>query len=79
MTEYVNIMHISGMDTREIIKAAGGCAKLASICGLRSHTTPLRWKLIPIKHAKTIETALGIPKHKMRPDVYDAPEAKSAA
>lgn len=72
-------MHIAGMDTKEIIKAAGGCVRLATICGLRSHTTPLRWKAVPVAHLRAIESALGIPRHVMRPDLFDEPSSEGIA
>ena len=31
------------------------------------------------KHARRLETELGIPKHELRPDIYDAPHPGTAA
>ncbi|KGB21933.1 hypothetical protein AtDm6_2699 [Acetobacter tropicalis] len=67
------------MDAKELIKAAGGCVRLAEICGLKSHTTPLRWKTVPVAHLRAIEAALGIPRHVMRPDIFDVPSGAGVA
>ncbi|MFT8944387.1 MAG: YdaS family helix-turn-helix protein [Acetobacter pasteurianus] len=79
MTHFVNVMHILGMELRDVIKAAGGCMKLAEICGLRSHTTPIRWKRVPPHHVVAIEQATGIPREELRPDIFLKAESTGVA
>lgn len=49
--------------------AGGSRYKLAAVVGV-SHPAVMRWTRIPIEHVPKIETALGIPRSRQRPDIY---------
>ncbi|KXV63855.1 YdaS family helix-turn-helix protein [Gluconobacter oxydans] len=58
------------MDTQDLIKLAGGSARMAAQLGLRSHASVIRWKRVPSRHLVTIERLYGVPREKLRPDLY---------
>jgi DNA-binding transcriptional regulator YdaS (Cro superfamily) len=60
------------MDMKEIIKAGNGPSKLASGLGL-SHATVLCWKQVPPHHVPAVSALTGIPRHELRPDLWEAP------
>jgi DNA-binding transcriptional regulator YdaS (Cro superfamily) len=70
------------MSVDEIIEKAGGVGKLAEILGV-SHSSVCDWRRserVPVQRAIAIHETLGIPLHKIRPDVWRsggraAPEA----
>lgn len=66
------------MDIAEIIKRAGGVAKLARAIG-RHHATVLRWKRVPAEHARTVAQLAGVPRHELRPDIFDPPSQQREA
>lgn len=51
------------------IARAGGISKLAKAIGIR-HTSIYVWKKIPAGRIIAIETATGIPRERLRPDLY---------
>ncbi|MCP1197008.1 helix-turn-helix domain-containing protein [Acetobacter senegalensis] len=59
------------MEPSELRKRVGGCKRLAESIGLRSHSAVLKWKRIPDKHIIAIESAFGIPREELRPDLYE--------
>ncbi|MPQ75101.1 YdaS family helix-turn-helix protein [Acetobacter senegalensis] len=59
------------MEPSELRKRVGGCKRLAEGIGLRSHSSVLKWKRIPDKHIIAIESAFGIPREELRPDLYE--------
>lgn len=70
------------MDDRKIvkraIKAAGGPAELArrisELVGKPiSMQAVSQWYRIPVERVKPVESITGIPRHELRPDIYDAP------
>jgi DNA-binding transcriptional regulator YdaS (Cro superfamily) len=61
------------MDIKDIIKAAGGCAKLARALGCH-HTSILGWKQVPPKRVPAVSHVTGISRHALRPDMYEAPQ-----
>lgn len=58
------------MDIKDVISKAGGCSRLASGLGIKSHATVLRWKRVPDKYLVDIERVFGIPREEMRPDLF---------
>lgn len=66
----MSVGHIHLMDIKEVISRAGGCSRLASCLGIKSHTTVLRWKRVPDKYLVDIERVFGIPREEMRPDLF---------
>jgi DNA-binding transcriptional regulator YdaS (Cro superfamily) len=62
------------MDISEIIRRGGGASKIAHAIG-RHHTSILGWTRVPAEHARAVETLTGIPKHELRPDLWDRPDA----
>lgn len=67
------------MEPSELRKRVGGCKKLAEGIGLRSHSAVLKWKRIPDKHIVAIESAFGIPREELRPDLYERKSGEIAA
>jgi DNA-binding transcriptional regulator YdaS (Cro superfamily) len=68
----------SGMKITEIIKAAGGPTKLARGLGLH-HTTVLGWRHVPAERAAEVSRITGIPRHELRPDLWEAPTSQADA
>jgi DNA-binding transcriptional regulator YdaS (Cro superfamily) len=66
------------MEIAEVIKRAGGLTVLAKIVS-RHHATVLRWTRVPAEHARAIEQATGIPRHELRPDLWDPPAGADQA
>jgi DNA-binding transcriptional regulator YdaS (Cro superfamily) len=60
---------------RAAIKAAGGIRALARIVGV-AHPAVFHWTSIPIRHLLKIEEATGIPRERLRPDIFKAPRPK---
>ncbi len=58
---------MENLNTRKIVKAAGGAAKVASLLGISSQAVS-QWKEIPIKYASRIEDGLGVSRKILRPD-----------
>jgi len=54
----------------EVYAAFGGAASLARFLGI-SRAAVCHWSRVPFKHLKTIEDAKGIPRERMRPDIYE--------
>ena len=66
------------MEIREIIEAAGGHSALATAIG-KHRTSLYSWTRVPVQHVKTVEHLSGLPRHVIRPDVYDLPSAEAVA
>jgi DNA-binding transcriptional regulator YdaS (Cro superfamily) len=60
------------------IKRAGSVKALADVAGVRPQAVS-QWDRIPVERAVRISDALGIPRHVLRPDLYEAPKADAAA
>jgi DNA-binding transcriptional regulator YdaS (Cro superfamily) len=54
---------------RAAISAAGGKRKLARLLGI-SHQAISQWRSIPAKHIIKIEEVTGVPRERLRPDLY---------
>jgi hypothetical protein len=54
---------------KEAVERAGGIVKLAKRLGL-SHQAVYYWKEVPSRHIIAIEQATGVPREKLRPDLY---------
>lgn len=65
------------MDTREIIRVAGGPLKVGKAIG-RHHTTVSAWLRIPAEHVLAIARMAAISPHVIRPDVF-GPEPQPCA
>lgn len=50
-------------------KTVGGVAELARIIGVRTQAIS-QWKRVPAHHCRVISQELGIPKSKLRPDMW---------
>lgn len=57
----------------EIIEAAGGVTKLCDIADV-SRQALAKWTRVPAERVLRIERATGIPRHRMRPDLYPPEE-----
>ena len=69
--------------TEEAIAAAGGVSRLGAALGL-AHTSILKWRRsgIPAERVPAVEAATGVPRQRLRPDLFavSAPhEAEAAA
>ena len=51
---------------------AGSQAALAKVLGISPQAVS-RWEKIPVKRALKIEQKLGIPRHQLRPDIWEKP------
>jgi DNA-binding transcriptional regulator YdaS (Cro superfamily) len=61
------------MDIREIIKQGGGPASLARALGCH-HTSISGWRRVPAERVPAVAAITGIPRHEIRPDLYEAPQ-----
>jgi DNA-binding transcriptional regulator YdaS (Cro superfamily) len=57
---------------------AGGITALASALGIK-HPSFHSWTKVPAERVLAFEAATGIPRHEIRPDLYPAPSAETAA
>lgn len=62
----------SDMDIKTVIERAGGPTKLAKAIG-KSHSTVLGWTRVPAEHVPAVSAITGIPRHELRPGLWDAP------
>lgn len=60
----------------EAIRIAGGGQVLAEACGLTTRQAVYAWVRndIPARHCRAIERLTGIPRHELRPDLFDKPK-----
>ena len=56
----------------EAIKRAGSVKALAAAAGVRPQAIS-QWKQVPVERVARISEVLGIPRHELRPDIYEAP------
>lgn len=64
---------------QRVIDACGGPTALAALLRIRPPSI-YSWHRIPAQHVKAIHSATGIPRHEMRPDIFDPPsEAEAGA
>ena len=69
------------MSVDEILKRCGGVAAVASKLNIH-HTSVMGWrrrKSVPVKRALEIERHFGIPRHRLRPDLWDPPPPRQDA
>lgn len=62
-------------DMRTVIRAAGGVVKLAQAVN-RQHATIIGWSRVPAEHVRAVHEVTGIPKHELRPDLFDPPATR---
>lgn len=57
------------METRDIIRAAGGPSHVARLIG-KKHSTISEWSRVPAEHVAAVAKASGIAPSVIRPDVF---------
>ena len=65
---------------KELFRSRGiKLVSIASALGVDKGTVT-KWmqSKIPVEHAREIERITGVPKHELRPDVWDAPSGEAA-
>jgi DNA-binding transcriptional regulator YdaS (Cro superfamily) len=62
----------------QAIKRAGSVKALAKVAGVRPQAVS-QWRDIPPGRVARISDALGMPRHELRPDLYEAPASEAAA
>lgn len=50
----------------------GTAPRIAAACGV-IRSAVWNWKRVPAEHVLTVEELLGIPRHRIRPDIYPPP------
>jgi hypothetical protein len=58
------------MNTRDIVKLAGGPTKVARALNFRSHAAVSRWARVPAEHVQTVARMAGLKPGQIRPDVF---------
>jgi hypothetical protein len=53
----------------DVFAAAGGATALARELGL-SRAALYKWQRVPLKYLRLLTKMTGIPRHKLRPDIY---------
>jgi DNA-binding transcriptional regulator YdaS (Cro superfamily) len=61
------------MDIKDIVSKAGGAAALARALGI-THPSVCGWECVPAKRVPAVSALTGIPRHEIRPDLYEAPQ-----
>jgi len=54
---------------QEVVAKAGGIAALARHLGIK-HNSIYSWEQVPPKRVLEVERITGIPRHRLRPDMY---------
>jgi len=54
------------------IEKAGSVKALAELVGVKPQAIS-QWRRVPVEHVRAIAGLTGLPKHQIRPDVFDAP------
>ncbi len=57
---------------RAAVQAAGGIRELARRIGL-SHSSVVRWDMIPIEHLFRVEEVTRVDRRVLRPDIFNMP------
>jgi DNA-binding transcriptional regulator YdaS (Cro superfamily) len=57
------------------IRAAGGLSRLGKAVGITAQGV-WRWRRIPPQHVATVERVTGIPRERLRPDIFGAPRPR---
>jgi DNA-binding transcriptional regulator YdaS (Cro superfamily) len=66
--------------TEKAIKDAGGGALLSrKLGGNISRHAIYQWSRVPAEHVHAVESITGIPRHKLRPDLYPAERERVAS
>lgn len=80
LTVGVGMSDSPGMDhpLATIFERGGGVAALARKLG-RSHSTLLGWERVPPAHVPEVSRITGVPRHELRPDLYEPPALSSEA
>jgi len=64
--------------TKRAIDAAGGPTALARVLGIKLPSL-YSWRRIPAERVRRVSEITGIPRHELRPDLWDAPARGDAA
>ncbi len=81
LAKHVEILHPWGMRTRKryepglaaALEAAGGPTALSKHLKIEPSAIT-QWSRIPAERVRAVETATGIPRHVLRPDLFEQPQ-----
>jgi DNA-binding transcriptional regulator YdaS (Cro superfamily) len=65
------------MEMSDIFERAGGVTKLAAKLK-RHHASLLGWRQVPAEHVPEVSRLTDIPRHELRPDLWDPPITQPA-
>jgi DNA-binding transcriptional regulator YdaS (Cro superfamily) len=60
---------------KRAVEAAGGARRVAEECEITPEAVYM-WKQCPSDRIGVIERLSGVPRHELRPDIFDPPEKK---
>jgi hypothetical protein len=69
-----NVTFVMEKLTAWIKAERGRLAELAGACNI-THAAILQWKRVPSDHLVAVERATGIPRQRLRPDLFEGMEA----
>jgi DNA-binding transcriptional regulator YdaS (Cro superfamily) len=75
-TDNLYVLGMADRDPRliEAWNAAGGAKVLAAHLGIRVSAV-YQWKRVPAERVRDVAAATGLAPHRLRPDLYDDPDA----
>ena len=66
------------MDIKTIVAAGGGARSLSEALGC-DRTAVVKWRRVPAERVPAVSAVTKIPRHVLRPDLWEPPQSEPAA